>query len=1041
MPLQFVILGPLEVRSGTGALLPIAGARERALLTRLLVDVTHPVSDDRLLAELWPQATNSARKSLQVRVSHLRRALSGLAEIERTANGYRLEVDPERVDASRFERRIERAAAATGDQAVALLTEALDLWTPSALAELEGTPAESLRARFDRLERDARRRLGNALVDVGDTARAVRTLASLRQRAPLDESVVKALVTALAADGRSAEALDVHRQTVAALADEGLDPSPAFLRLATDVLRHDLATTRPPAVDVPLRSNGPIPERIATPDPRSARAGGAPHRGHGSHDDARRGGIGSPPTTSTASLVPTAAPFLGRAAAVATVVDAVVVDQARLVTVWGPGGVGKTRLAIEVIRRVDDDFEDPPVIVDGGRLDGPTQLPDAIARATGLAEGESRRQDLLAGFAERHVLVLLDNLEHLLDAVDVISTLLEAGPGVFVLVTSRVVLGLRDERVLRLDPLPRTADDDGEISATDFLRARANDLGTRHLTSADDLALTRIAARLDGLPLALELAAARLRTTPAGELDVQLADRLDVLGGFRGVPDRQRTLQATLAWSVGLLDDASRNLLVAVGVFAAPARLEGIRAVGGDVDLERLAQLGDHALVQPVSTADGVSAFTVLETVRAWVATELATSGMESALRTRHAAHVADMAATAAAELLTSSQARAAQRLAEQEPDLERALRTLHDARDGPALRSLVLDLWRWWWSIGSIRTASRWLEAAETLHDGHVDHVRVLALLSLARGHSGDAGGARRALDATAQVAANHPPPPELTAARAGVALLDGAPEEAYAAALIAAQAHDERGEPVLAAEMRVRAGLAAASHGDDDTCERHNREALEVLAAHGPRWEEASVHNNLAHLAVARGDTATALREVDAAFAVYDRLPFSRDRWIAEETLLSIHVVRGELDLARAAGLRALAGAARAGDIEFAHRVRIELAKVAVLDGKPGAAARTLLEHGLDQIPEPLKWHMYAVAAHVLSHAGNATGAATAARIANALEPDQTLVDGAQLQGVLNAVTKPDDGGLEPHGTTDAAAVERHLRTLATESAMDGS
>ncbi|MBY5163739.1 AfsR/SARP family transcriptional regulator [Salsipaludibacter albus] len=996
-PPQFQILRPLQVRAADGGVVAITGARERALLTRLLVDVGHPVTDTRLLDDLWPDLGDSARKSLQVRVSTLRRQLADLATISRIANGYQLEVDPRQVDASRFEHALDLATRRPPSEAAELLEHALQWWTPSALAELEGTPAEVLREHYERLARDGRQRLGDALVAAGRPARGARVLAGLADGHPQDESVATSLVHALYADGRSVDALAAHRRTVEALAADGLDPSPAFRALVTGVVRHDL----------------PVADRSPSSDPPAA----TPARGEHAAADAW-----------SSLLHPVPTPFLGRRAAVTAAVEALVEDRVRLLTLWGPGGVGKTRLALEVVDRVAALFPEPAIVVDGARIDDPADLPAAMVRAADLPERGSPMEVLAAGLSDRRVLVVVDNVEHLLAATPVFTRLLAAGDGVQVLVTSRAVLNLRTERVQAVEPLGSTTSE-GEVSAVDFLRGRAREMGATDLD--DDAALGRIATRLDGLPLALELAAARLRGTTPSRLETDLTARMDALGVLHDLPERQQTLRATVAWSVARLDRPTRDLLLALGVFAAPARLEAITAISPPAQLDRLIVLVDHALLRRVPTPDGVGAFGLLETVRRWAADELASSGRGDPVRRRHADHHAAEVAVASAALETSSQASATRRLAELEADVERSLRTFRDLEDHRALRTLVLDLWRWWWGVAATRTAARWLQVAAGGPDS-VDRVRVLSHLALVRATLGDPLGARGALRAAESVDLPADPP-ELDVARWIVALDDGALDEAASAADRAARAYDALGRDVLAAEMRVRGAVVAATAGDPSSSEQANRDALAVLARHGPRWEEASVRNNLAHLALMRGDTDTALAEARASLATFDRLPFARDRWVALETLLTIHVARGELDRAREVGQVAIREARRVGDRESVQRVRIGLAEAAMRADDPAEAAELLLQTPPEKVPVALQWHLLAVCVEVLAAAEDDAGASDAATLASRHDPSLLVFGGDRLAaGVARWATRAGSGvdGVEP----DLTALATRLRVVAT-------
>lgn len=255
----FAILGPLRVRGPKAQEIAIRGARERALLTWLLLDPGRAVSDDRLIEDLWPIDARDPRKSLQVRVSNLRRALSGVAEIRRSERGYVLAVDSEDVDASRFERLVSESHGQDPAGALRSLESALELWRGDPLPALVDTPSERAAARFTRLRRDAELRRGLALLELGRGEEARQGLADLVASDPLDERSVEGLMRALYRLGRPAEALEVHRHTVERLAEEGLDAGPGHpLRPAVVLLQGGRAGRQPasllqPEWQVPLR--------------------------------------------------------------------------------------------------------------------------------------------------------------------------------------------------------------------------------------------------------------------------------------------------------------------------------------------------------------------------------------------------------------------------------------------------------------------------------------------------------------------------------------------------------------------------------------------------------------------------------------------------------------------------------------------------------------------------------------------------------------------------------------------------------------------
>ncbi|MFJ4327718.1 BTAD domain-containing putative transcriptional regulator [Streptomyces tricolor] len=561
--MRFGILGPVEIHTDDGTPLDPGGPRPRALLTLLLLDAGRPVSVRRLLDGLYgPEPPAGAVAALQSQISRLRRRLAPHTGIDAVPAGYTLAVDPDAVDAHRFARLAAegRTALAAGDhpRAAALLRDALALWRGPALPDLPDAHAD--RARLEELRRAVVPDRIEAELGSGCGPELVAELRALLRRHPLDERLYEQLMRALHAAGRPAEALAVYEEARRTLADElGADPSPELSALHLHLLRDGAGAPARPRLPAQLTR------------------------------------------------------FVGREAELSRI-DRALADS-RLVTLTGPGGVGKTRLALEAARTRAGTPPDVCLVELAPLADG-ARIPYAVLAALGVRDGfRSPATDaldrLLAVLADREVLVVLDNCEHLVDsAARTVALLLGACPGVRVLATGRESLGITGELLVPVPPLP-------EEPAVRLLRDRARAVRP----DFDDHArVPEICRALDGLPLAIELAAARLRTLSVDELADRLHDRFRVLArGDRAKAPRHRTLRAVVEWSWELLDAEERDLASRLTVFAGGATLDAVAAVCGvPYPEEPLASLVEKSFLE---VSDG--RYRMLETIRAFAAESL----------------------------------------------------------------------------------------------------------------------------------------------------------------------------------------------------------------------------------------------------------------------------------------------------------------------------------------------------------------------------------------------------------------------------------
>jgi predicted ATPase/DNA-binding CsgD family transcriptional regulator len=502
----------------------------------------------------------------------------------------------------------------------------------------------------------------------------------------------------------------------------------------------------------------------------------------------------------------------------------------RLVTFTGPGGVGKTRLALQVAGEVDADglFPDGVVFIPLASIADPALVMPTIARALGVQEGADRalRDRIARQLGGRRILILLDNLEHLVAAAAELAGLLEACPDLTLLVTSRIRLRLRGEYELAVPPLTLPGADEpvADLTRSEAVRlfaARARELRPDFaLTPETAPTVAEIVRRLDGLPLAIELAAARLKILSPEALLARLSRRLQLLtDGARDLPTRLRTMRDAVAWSDDLLAPVAQALFRRLGVFAGGFTLEAAEAVTQGLGasppsvLDGLAALVDHSLVVRSSAPSGSARYVMLETIREYALERLADAGEEEEIRRRHAAYALTFAERAEPELTGSAQAAWLARLVDEEDNLRSALAWSLEREPATALR-LAAALWRFWFASGRFQEGSGWLERALAT-DGGALEARAKALDGLLR----------------------------LCSRRADYASAAAAGEEAL---ILFRTLGDKRG----VASALNGLGLTAAERGDRADAVRLFEESLARYRRIGDRHGTAACLNNLARL-----------------------------------------------------------------------------------------------------------------------------------------------------------------------------------------------
>ncbi len=583
--IEIRLLGPLELvgEAGPVRLAPMP----RRLLAAMATRAGETCSSEWLLEALWAeQAPASASKLLQVYVSQLRKMLPPPARIERRGGGYGLEIDERALDAVRFERLLGEGRDALRDAnpalAHSLLRRAFALWRGSAYGEFayeefargEAEHLEELRlaCREERLE---------AELELGYHEQVLPELRRLVIEQPFRERPHALAMLAFYRCGRQTEALDLYGEFRSRLRQQlGLEPARELRELQRRILQHDHTLTAAAAAKEVRASALPVP----------------PNR------------------------------LLGREGEVEALRSLLLQDDVRLLTLSGAGGSGNTRLALEAARETSESFANGAAFVDLAPLRDPDLVVGAIARALGVQELSGQPMETLtAALGPRELLLVLDNAEHLLAVAPTYVELLAHAPRLTLLVTSRAVLHLSGEHVYPVEPLANDA-----AVALFCERARTADPNLQP-TGAEEEAIRRICTRLDCLPLAIELAAARSNVLPPAALLARLEQRLPILtGGVRDLPGRQRTLQDTIAWSYELLDESERTLFSRLAVFPASFTLEAAETIC-NADLDTLGSLVDTSLV---IQAEG--RFAMLETIREYAGGCLQISGERDRIRRRH---------------------------------------------------------------------------------------------------------------------------------------------------------------------------------------------------------------------------------------------------------------------------------------------------------------------------------------------------------------------------------------------------------------------
>ncbi|MEU7723885.1 BTAD domain-containing putative transcriptional regulator [Streptomyces sp. NPDC040724] len=1003
--MRISMLGALDVRGEDGSGVGVGGPRLRALLILLALEPGRVVASELLIDGIWQdEPPSGATNALQALVSRLRRALRGSGvDVESHPAGYRLTVEPDAVDVVRFERL---ASAGRGvlardpDTAARVLREALELWRGPALLDVAAadffrapvTRLTELRMAVleDRIEADLRMGRGRELTG---------ELTSLVAEHPLRERLVGALMRALVAAGRPAEALTAYGNAREVLAEElGADPSPELSALHTAVLRGEVPAGPPPAAPAPPAADMPTA-------PTAAAAPTAPDGPEAL--DGPQAARPAPPTNLRAGL----ASFVGREEDLAQV-DALLV-RFRLTTLTGPGGAGKTRLAVQSARPLLDRFPDGVWLVELAPLSAPGDVPLAVLNALALREHAPAAGDpldrLAAALRTRTALLVLDNCEHLIEAAAATADrLLGECPGLRILATSREPLGLTGEALWPVHPLalpPQDADAAQALAspAVRLLNDRAAAARSGFAVTAETApAVTRICRALDGMPLAIELAAARLRTMDAEQLAARLDDRFRLLtGGARTAPRQHQTLRAVVDWSWDLLTEAERALLRRLAAFPGGATVEAAEGVcaGGPVEadgvLDLVTSLADKSLL--VTAGDG--RYRMLETIRAYGLQKLAEAGEQEALRRAHAAYFTELARTADPYLRRAEQLEWLARLTVEHDNLSAALRGAIAAGDARAAVRLVAAAGWYWWLSGhkadGAELAAQALALPAPAHGGPQDGglqdgpdlearavACALAVLFATAGLGDDRQTGellREGVELAGRTGSRHPVvrflgPLDrlLRSASTG----EAPPADAWDGLLA-----DE--DPWVRAQGRLEgAKTLLGTGGRPADAESAIGAALAGFRGLGERWGISFALTLLADLEARRGEHRTAMAHYEEAVAVIGELGGIEDRMYAWVRQAQSCLLAGDPAGSAAAMARAERDAEAAGWPETLAMMAQGKADLARWSGEP-ALARAELERAREAVRGLAVHPVYQVAAlDSLGYLDAADGALSAAR-----------------------------------------------------------
>jgi predicted ATPase/DNA-binding SARP family transcriptional activator len=919
------ILGPIEVWAG-GRRLDLGGPRQVALLAVLVLHAGRAVPSDLIIDVLWGERRSGSSKRLQMAVSRLRRALEpleGEPRLRTVGGGYLLSVAPGELDAEVFQTAVRdgRTALADGEPAVASkrLNDALALWRGPPLADvafdefaqanIRGLLELRLVALEARIEADLALRRDGELIG---------ELQVLVAQEPSRERLAGQLMVALYRSGRQADALEVYQRIRAHLAEElGLEPGPALRSLQVQILAHG------------QELDAGVAPSLANP---SADSQATPARGNLPPEPVGLSQIPLPPTAT-----------IGRDEEIAAVIHLLREPGVRLVTLTGPGGVGKTRLALAVAHAVEADVPDGARWVELAAVARSEDVAFTMAQELGISAvpGETIEAALRRFLAVRRLLLVIDNFEQVVDAGPLIAELLASCAGLVVLVTSRDALRLRAEHRFVVAPLavpsrPEEATPE-EIAATQatalFVAAAKRQDNRFRVTQSAAPVIARICSQLDGLPLALELAAARTGLLSVEDLEARLRRTFAELGaGPRDVPARQRTLDATIEWSYNLLGDQSQAALLRFAVFAGGATAEAAEAVTG-ARAETWEALIAKSLLDARRQPGGETRLMMLESVRQYVNEHLTDPVTRDAVRRSHCRYYLEVAEQAAQGFSGPHELASVEMLDREIHNLRAA--SAWALQEEPLLALRLTGHLEYYWWIRDDPDALSWLNDAVAAAGDHPPP-QDLALAHLGRsmeltrhGQPPDFQAATQAAEAALGLyrrAGDHAGTAEAFISLTRLARLSGSHDSGRALAEEACRYARLAGDGVLVGKALGRLALCVPEPERAPMVS----EAGELLKMGGHRRELANVYCNAGYSAVVEGDAEEAISLLEQALAAAESIDYPYLKMLAHGNLGLARLLKRHFELARR---------------HFIHELRlcagIDVFRVMVGEGLTGLAA----------------------------------------------------------------------------------------------------
>lgn len=936
------VLGPLEV-SVDGEIVEIRRGIPRAIVVALVLRAREVVSAGALADLVWAdEQPRNPVNALQLQISYLRKRLGGGSvgqPVVTRPGGYVLMVEDDDIDARRFERFVRSAAQlASSDLAASLelYETALGLWRGAAYADVLGEPFVVGEAtRLEEMRLSALEERNEVMLALGRHAELVGELSSLVNEHPLRERLQGHLLVALYRSGRQADALRAFGRARTILVDElGIDPGPDLRRLEQQILTQDPDLDWRSPVEVQ-----PVDVAASPALPASISAGAARH-----------GGRLPIPVT----------PMIGRQVEAAKVRQ--LLGRSRVVTLTGPGGGGKSRLALELARdvldHVGDDTGRPPGdvwYVDLGPIDDPEQVAATVAAAMGIPTlpGEDAALVVAAALATRRGLLVLDTCEHVVaGAASLVGHVLRAARDVVVLATSRRPLGVNGEIAWPVPPLALAPPDVASVAEalsyaaiTLFVDRAVAVRPDFELTEADLGDVVAICLALDGLPLAIELAAARADMLSPSAIRQRLEHRFDLLvDGARDVAARQQTLRAAVDWSADLLDDQHRRFFARLAVFPATFDLDAATAVAGEPGGEDPFRMLTHLVRQSMVSVPGPDRFRLLDTLRAYAAELLADLDAD-ATSGRHAQHYLALAERGEIGIRGTDQCRWLDLLRDAVPQHRATLEWLLSTGDGEGAARVAGALGWFWVLDGMLADAHHHLGQIVDLR-GPSDRVRAKAswTLALAAGSRGDLQRCRtlgalaadlgRAVDDDAIIGYG------LNAE--AVALWGLGELDASASLHGKAIRHFETAADVwgigVCSVLRARTAVDAGA----DNAEELTSHAVEAARAAGDRHIIGIALEQLARVALNTGDPTRASALVRESLAAHETIGYSEGMLSSLHLLGRAALANGASSDARDHHLRALGIAVGIGHAAGTLEALDGLTAVAVALGETELALR---------------------------------------------------------------------------------------------------